>query len=128
MPQELKWEHMRNGAAAARWHHRRAMKGILPEDIRLEKRRVHFDPVIQRCLTGRVIREWLAKRETLHVVERGYVERGRFLAALEDVQQSLKDGFLLPLLCVEGFLRALAPGGEMLSLVPPRSTEDSMKC
>src|SRR5262249_19724495 len=105
---------------AARWHHRRALEGILPEGIRNENRKVDFTPVIHHCLTPSVMTRWLTSNQKLHIAERGYVLQDKFLTTVATTESP--DTYLITLLCLEGWLRYLGNGGLMNRLIPRKSS------
>jgi asparagine synthase (glutamine-hydrolysing) len=120
MPQELKWEHEERGSLrAGRFHHRKAMVGILPDEVRIGNIGVDFSPAIRLCLSPAAMRDWLKRDSVVHIFERGYVLPDMFL---DELASSTKpNGYLMTMLSVEGWLRAIAPGGEMHRLIPKRS-------
>lgn len=119
MPQALKWEHEERGVLrAGRFHHRKAMAGILPDKVRVGNLGVSFTPAIRHCLSPAAMRDWLTRSPVVHIFERGYVLPDRFLDEIAGATEP--NGYLMTMLCVEGWLRALAPCGEMRKLVPPR--------
>ena len=118
MPQDMKWEHEYQGCLrAGRLHHRRALDGILPNTVRLGNIGVDFGPVIQHNLANMARRDWLMHASTVHIFERGYVLPERFLAAFNKPD----DEYITTMLCVEAWLRAIAPGGMIRALFPPRA-------
>jgi len=119
MPQELKWEHEQRGTLrAGRFHHRKAMVGILPDEVRVANTGVDFAPVIRHCLSPAVMRDWLKRSPVVHIFERGYVLPDLFLD--EIAKSTTPHLYLMTMLSVEGWLRALEPGGEMHRLIPSR--------
>lgn len=119
MPQELKWEHEeREHPRARRLHHRRAMAGILPDEVRVANSGVNFSPVIRHCLSPLVMRKWLTRGPRIHIFERGYVLPDRFLDAING--STTNHHYLSAMLSVEAWFRALAPGGQMHRLIPTR--------
>ena len=119
MPAEFKWERGQPSfLAACRFHHRRALTGILPDAVRLNNVGVDFTPAIKHSLSPQTLRCWFGQRPSLHIVERGYIEAKSFWEYLEHGAEP--QGYLATLLCLEGWLRALAPGGTMRHLVPTR--------
>ena len=83
---------------------------------------VGFGPAIRRP-TCDLIREWLYSEKSIHIFERGYVMPGPFLAAVNEYGGPSHSGdftYLIGMLCLEGWLRGLAPGGKIRGLLPPR--------
>jgi asparagine synthase (glutamine-hydrolysing) len=120
MPQHLKWEHEHDDVlSAGRLHHRRALAGILPEQVRVGNRGVDFAPVVQHGLNAAALRRWLLDGPAVHIFERAYVQRDRFLRELS-ADQPLHS-YTIVMLCLEGWLRALEPGGQIARLIPPRA-------
>jgi asparagine synthase (glutamine-hydrolysing) len=121
MPQEMKWEHEQDDYfLSTRLHHRRAMQGILPDEVRIGNTGVDFSPVFRYHLSPEVMRDWLTHNPVVHIFERGYVAPHLFLAAIE--RSTEPEGELMIMLCVEAWLRALASGGAMHRLIPARCT------
>lgn len=119
MPAEFKWEHAERAfLRASRLHHRRALAGILPDTVRVGNVGVDFSPVIERCLSPGAIRAWFARSPVTHIFERGYAQPRPFWAAVE--QSRGATGYLITLLCLEGWFRSL-DGGAIKQLIPPRS-------
>jgi asparagine synthase (glutamine-hydrolysing) len=122
MPQALKWEHEKSGVrVAGRFHHRKAMVDILPEELRVGNIGVYFDPVIKYCLSPTVMHDWLTNSPIVHIFDRGYVIPDLFL---DEVASSNNLGYLMAMLSIEGWLRALAPNGAMRQLIPSRAPPD----
>lgn len=120
MPQHLKWEHEHADLhSAGRWHHRRALAGILPDQVRLGNLGVDFAPVVQRGFRSAAMLRWLLDSPVVHIFEREYVQRERFVHELT-TSQSVQS-YTMVMLCIEGWLRALAPGGKLARLIPPRA-------
>lgn len=119
MPAEFKWEHAeRTFLRASRLHHRKALAGILPDAVRVGNVGVDFSPVIERCLSPDVIRAWFARSPITHIFERGYAQPKPFW---DEVEQSRgATGYLITLLCLEGWFRSLDNSAIKL-LIPPRS-------
>lgn len=112
MPQELKWEHeQRSHLRAFRLHHRKAMVGILPDEVRVGNDGVDFRPVIRRNFSPAVMSKWLLSSPVVHIFERSYVRPESFLDAI--ARSSEPEGYLIPMLVVEAWLRAMAPRGLM---------------
>jgi len=119
MPQDMKWEHEQDDYfLSTRLHHRKAMEGILPDELRIGNIGVDFSPVFRYNLSSAAIHDWLTHSSVVHIFERGYVVPKLFLAAIE--RSTEPEGDLMTMLCVEGWLRALAPGGAMSRLIPSR--------
>jgi len=86
--------------------HREAMKGLLPDEIRLRRSRTSFAPLYHR---GVKEREWEKVRRIMaapQVVERGYIDaewlRGRLESGMDD---SLDSTILWRALCLELWLQ-----------------------
>jgi asparagine synthase (glutamine-hydrolysing) len=124
MPQELKWDFREQGGLrAGRLHHREALEGILPDEVRIENTGVGFGPAIRRSIPSDLIREWVFSEKCIHIFERGYVMPGPFLAAVDEHGGPSHSGdltYLIAMLCLEGWLRGLATGGKIRGLFPPR--------
>jgi asparagine synthase (glutamine-hydrolysing) len=120
MAQEFKWEHAeRTFLRACRFHHRRALAGILPDAVRVGNVGVDFSPVIRQCLTPATIRAWFARSPIVHIFERGYARPALFWEEVE--RSSDANSYLISLLCLEGWFRAIDSGGAMQRCIPPRS-------
>jgi hypothetical protein len=65
--------------------------------------------------------DWLTSSPVVHIFERGYVIPDLFL---DEVASSNNLGYLMAMLCIEGWLRALAPNGAMRQLIPSRAPPD----
>ena len=119
MPKELKWDHKERGTfRAGRLHHREAMAGILPDKVRVGNLGVDFSPAIRHGLSPAAVRDWLMDSHVVHIFERGYVLPDLFLEEIAKWKEP--EGYLMTMLCVEGWLRALASGGKIRRLIPPR--------
>ncbi|MBK9713268.1 MAG: hypothetical protein IPO81_18430 [Kouleothrix sp.] len=119
MPQELKREAEEpNAWKAGRLHHRQAMEGIVPEAVRVANPGVDFTPAVRRNLSPAAMREWLLSESRIHIFERGYVLPDRFVNAI--AQSATSQYYVSIMVCVEAWLRALAPGGRMHELIPAR--------
>ncbi|HEX6292768.1 MAG TPA: asparagine synthase-related protein [Herpetosiphonaceae bacterium] len=128
MPAALKWEPTERAfLRASRWHHRRALAGILPDAVRVDNVGVDFSPVIDRCLAPTAIRDWFARSPVVHIFERGYAQPAPFW---EEIERSAgASSYLIALLGLEGWFRAIDTGGAMRQLIPPRSSHiPSVKC
>lgn len=121
MPQHLKWEHEQPDLhSAGRWHHRRALAGILPDQVRLGNLGVDFAPVVQHSFRSAAMLRWLLDSPAVHIFEREYVQPELFVQELATNQPV--HSYTMVMLCIEGWLRALAPGGKLARLIPPRTT------
>jgi hypothetical protein len=117
MSAEFKWDHAERAfLRASRLHHRRALAGILPDAVRVGNVGVDFSPVIARCLSPDAIRAWLGRSRNVHIFERGYAQPTRFWAEVDRCAGAT--GYLITLLCLEGWLRSL--DGPIRQLIPPR--------
>jgi asparagine synthase (glutamine-hydrolysing) len=124
IPAEFKWEHAERAfLRASRLHHRKALAGILPEAVRVGNVGVDFSPVIEQCLAPPLIRQWFAQSRVVHIFERGYAQPKLFWEAVG--QSRGATGYLLTLLCLEGWFRALDANGPMQRLIPPRGAQMS---
>jgi hypothetical protein len=121
MPKEMKWDSEKRGWLAARLHHRQAMAGILPDQVRLCHSGVNFDSAYRAGTQSGVIRKWLDRNEVVHIFERGYVQPELFLKAVEDDPEP--EQYLRVMICLEGWLRAVSPGGQMTQLIPARRSD-----
>ncbi len=118
MPADLKWERDHD-IQQGRYHHRVAMAGILPNEVRINNPGVDFGPALRRSLSPTVVSQWLADSPVIHIFERGYVRRNRFLEFI--ARQGGAHFYVQALLGLEAWLRALAPGGAMHQLIPRRA-------
>lgn len=119
MPQEEKWNH--DGAMykeRERWHHRRAMQGILPEAVLNQPSGMDFAAAVKHGLAAEHILPWLDAAPRLEIAERGYVEARAFRQAV--IEPGRYYSYMGALLVTEAWLRALAPGGAMRRLIPQR--------
>ncbi|MBT5872067.1 MAG: hypothetical protein HOH43_01500 [Candidatus Latescibacteria bacterium] len=115
MPQDMKWEHEESDLLlASRHHHRLAMKGIIPESVRVRNVGVEFSPSLQHNFTPELVRKWLLSHSMVHIFERGYAEPAAFLDAVAECDNP--GGYLASMISVEGWLRAMEPGGKMARL------------
>jgi hypothetical protein len=120
MPPAYKWQHEERGVLrAGRFHHRRALRHIVPNTVFIGNAGVDFTPALQHNFASTTLHTWLMQHPVVHIFERGYVQPAPFLTAL--TQTVDLDDYVLALLSIEGWLRALAPGGAKHSLLPSRA-------
>lgn len=106
MPQNLKWEHhKRFFLQAYRLHHRKAMKDILPNEVRIDNVGVDFSPVIKRNFQPNLMQNWLKNSSLIHTAERNYVYAESLIDALNNLETS--HHHQLTILCIENWLREL---------------------
>lgn len=121
MPQDQKWDHdLGAHGAANRWHHRRALRGLVPDPILDQRGGMDFSAAIEHGYEPQALRAWLSDADTIHIFQRGYADPAGFLAALGRPGDNLR--YLSSMLSLEAWLRAIAPGGALRRLVPPRQS------
>ena len=129
MPKELQWDPEERGIfRACRLHHREAMRGILPDKVRVGNVGVDFTPAYSYNYSRSAVREWLMSNKTIHIFERGYVLPDLFLDAItkkdvdkrKEIENIIFDNWTELMLGVEAFLRAIAPNGQMYRNIPKR--------
>jgi asparagine synthase (glutamine-hydrolysing) len=123
MPQELKWEHERSTyRTSRRLHHRKAMAGILPNDYDLDAANVgvNFSSAVKYGMRSEAMNNWLRYNSEIQIISRGYVEPVPFFDEIAQATMSMSIHYIEAVLCLEGFLRLVGPGGSIRRLIPPR--------
>ena len=125
MPQDMRWNHEEaDPSRAIRHHHRQALAGILPDEVRLNNRKAAFTKVVTQNFTPAVVRQWLMDSPAVHIFERGYVNPDQFMEVVDKFEDPTA-GYLSGMICLEGWLRAMTPGGKMHRLIAaPRMMEE----
>lgn len=119
MAPEERWDPVGTSYVAAnRWHHRRALAGIVPAAVLAQQSGFDFGAAIATQYGGAQAQRWLSAAPACHLVERGLVCRDRLRHALGAPPDNLS--YLNSLLSLEAWLRALASDGALRCAVPPR--------
>jgi hypothetical protein len=116
MPQNMKLYHEETvHRLNVRFHHRQALAGIMPDEVRLGNGCVDFMPVFKRSFVPKDVRYWLMKNPVVHIFERGYVIPDQFMKAVNGSEYP--PVYLSGMICLEGWLRALDEEGALYRLV-----------
>jgi hypothetical protein len=101
------------GSAASKWLVRRAMKGILPESVRLRKTKTSFDSVFRQ----EVLQRWPDYQAVFgpaghsELDARGFIDKERFwlrLEALRDGVTWVDQRYVSQMVALETWLRTVA--------------------
>lgn len=114
MPQDMKCEHEKPvpvSRLAIRLHHRQALAGILPDQVRVDNRGVEFTPALKQSFSPTIIRDWLRGSSVVHIFERGYVIPDLFMEAVDKFEHPA--GYLAGMISLEGWLRAMEEDGAL---------------
>jgi asparagine synthase (glutamine-hydrolysing) len=123
-----------DGYAANKWLVRRAMRGILPESIRLRRTKTTFMSVFAQEVRTR----WadyeavFGPRGYSELVERGYIDRERFWARLDAVRDGvtwMDDRYVSQVVALESWLRSVTAAQSTTRAQPstvPRPTVDTL--
>ncbi|MBT5875714.1 MAG: hypothetical protein HOH43_19980 [Candidatus Latescibacteria bacterium] len=118
MPQDMKWNHDESDPHLAnRSHHRKALRGILPERVRVKNRGVEFSSAIEDSVCPETVRRWFTEAPVVHIFERGYVVPKTFYDSLQRTDNYMSTMYLSFIICLEGWLRAMEVGGAFNRLV-----------
>lgn len=121
MPQDMKCEHEQPvPRLAVRLHHRQALAGILPDEVRLGNQGVVFTSAVKQSYQPATARTWLLSQPAIHIFERGYATPDSFMAELDKFEHPT--GYLAAMICLEGWFRALEEDGSMFRLIRPNSS------
>lgn len=105
MAPEQKWDPAGDDYATAnRWHHRRALAGLVPAAVLAQGSGFDFGPALRAAYDGRQARDWLRAAPAIELAERGLVTRD---GLLRDVMQPATLAYTGALLGLEAWLRAL---------------------
>ncbi|MCB0155681.1 MAG: asparagine synthase, partial [Anaerolineae bacterium] len=114
LPPEIKWEANRT-YGSARYHHRQAMAGYVPDEVRLTNWHIDFTPAITYSMSPPAVVEWFQTRAHGHVFERGYLKPQAFYQSIAETTNVTY--YVRAILCLEAWLAAISPGGQMSRLV-----------
>ena len=121
MPSDLKWDPRETKTVRAfRYHHRKALAGILPEQVLVGNLGVDFGPAVDFSFSRTTFRNWLMNSRVIHIFERGNALPDMFLAEFE--KSTAPTHNFVDMLGLEAFLRSVAAGGQMHQLIPPRTS------
>ena len=116
MPASYKWEeNVRGFYHAGRWHHRLAMKDILPNVVRQGNEGVNFNPVINHNFNQIIRKSWFLEHPVKHIFEKKYVHPDLFLNELDEMTDLT---YLQAMLGLEAWFRMFESDAAWRMLLP----------